>query len=137
VAAYFDQQRTGADILIIEPVPAQDRPGQAGVQHFHAFLPLGGKAEVQPPVGQLDGAAVIAPGNDHDLCSRLAVQRCQGAHTGIAAFHRVAVYIQHHFDAGVFFQVAPRCLGAAGVTFGVAGGIMQGGIVQGGDPGIV
>ena len=121
MAAYFDQQRTGADILIIEPVPAQDRPGQAGVQHFHAFLPLGGKAEVQPPVGQLDGAAVIAPGNDHDLCSRLAVQRCQGAHTGIAAFHRVA----------------PRCLGAAGVTFGVAAGIMQGGIVQGGDPGIV
>ena len=45
--------------------------------------------------------------------------------------------IQHHFYAGVFFQVAPRCLGAAGVAFGIAGGIMQGGIVQGGDPGIV
>ena len=45
------------------------------------------------------------------------------------------MHVQNDFDAGVFLQVALRGGAAAGVAFGVAGRIVQGGVVQGGDAG--
>ena len=68
VPADLNEQAAGGQILIVEPVAEQHRPGKTGVHSFHAALPRSGKAQVLPPARQLNGGAVVAPADDHDLC---------------------------------------------------------------------
>ena len=131
MAADLDQQTAGGQILVVKPVAAQHRPRQAGKAALHGFLPGGGKAQVQPPVGQADGAAVVAPGNDHHLGGACAVD---GAHRldqrAVGILDGIPVDVQHHFDRRILPQILLGRGAAAVVTLGVAGGIVQRFVVQ-------
>ena len=67
VAADLNEQAAGGQVLIVKPVAEQHRAGEPRVKRFHRRLPPGRKAEVLPPVGQLDAPAIVTPADDHDL----------------------------------------------------------------------
>ena len=100
--ADLNEQTAGGQILIVEPVAEQDRAGEPGERPLHGVFPGGGKAEVEPVVGQADRGAVVAPADDHHLRRLPPVDGAHRGHAGaVLGLNGIPVDIQHDLDAGI------------------------------------
>ena len=96
------EQAAGGQILIVEPIAEQDRAGEPGERPLHGVFPGGGKAEVEPVVGQADRGAVVAPADDHHLRRLPPVDGAHRGHAGtVLGLNGIPVDIQHDLDAGI------------------------------------